>query len=342
MEQYSCPCHYISVIFTQKSTLFYSCLKVLVRLFRPLFFRSIRVNNPACLQLKGPVLIAANHPNSFLDAIMLDILFQQPIWSLARGDVFKNKLLTRLLTAIKILPVYRVSEGVENLTANYDTFNACKEIFRKNGIVLIFSEGLCINEWHLRPLKKGTARLTLSSWSAGIPVSVLPVGINYNSFRSFGKDVVINIGVTLKQDDMTLSGTDGQQIQAFNELLTKRLQPLVFEISNNDTDSVKRLVCNPVSPLLKFFLAIPALAGWLLHQPVYLPLKSIAAGKAARNGHYDSVLAALLFLTYPFYLLFIFLIIVLITNRPDLGALVLLLPFTAFCYTQYGSYCKKQ
>jgi 1-acyl-sn-glycerol-3-phosphate acyltransferase len=94
---------------------------------------------------------------------------------LARGDAFKNKFISRVLTKLKMFPVYRVSEGVENLNSNYETFESCKNLFRKNGIVLIFSEGKCINEWHLRPLKKGTARLAINSWEENIPLQVLPV-----------------------------------------------------------------------------------------------------------------------------------------------------------------------
>ena len=144
--------------------------------------------------MNGPLLLAANHPNSFLDAVILDILFKKPIWSLARGDVFKKPFYIKLLTKLKILPVYRTSEGVENLEANYQTFDSCKEIFQQNGIVLMFSEGKCINEWHLRPLKKGTARLATTSWQEGIDVKVLPVGINYSSFRKFGKNIFLNFG----------------------------------------------------------------------------------------------------------------------------------------------------
>jgi 1-acyl-sn-glycerol-3-phosphate acyltransferase len=68
-----------------------------------------------------------------------------------------------------MFPVYRVSEGVENLNSNYETFKGCKTLFRKKGIVLIFSEGKCINEWHLRPLKKGTARLAIKQLGRNIP-----------------------------------------------------------------------------------------------------------------------------------------------------------------------------
>ena len=68
------------------------------------------------LKEKGPLLLACNHPNSFLDAVILDILFEQPVWSLARGDAFSGKTINKILTAVKILPVYRTSEGVENGT----------------------------------------------------------------------------------------------------------------------------------------------------------------------------------------------------------------------------------
>ena len=143
-----------------------------------IFCRNIIVNNRAILKKQGPLLLASNHPNSFLDAIILDILFEQPIWSLARGDVFKPKWISKILKALKMFPVYRVSEGVENLNNNYETFENCKQVFRKNGLILIFSEGKCINEWRLRPLKKGTARLAINSWCcspAGLSVLIKPM-----------------------------------------------------------------------------------------------------------------------------------------------------------------------
>ena len=146
------------------------------------------------LQIEGPLLIASNHPNSFLDAVIIATVFNKPVYSLARGDVFTNKFYSKILQSLNILPVYRISEGAENLEHNYSTFDDCKKLFKNNGIVLIFSEGSCSNEWHLRPLKKGTARLAFSCWQDNIPLNILPVGINYNSFRSFGKIVKLNFG----------------------------------------------------------------------------------------------------------------------------------------------------
>ena len=126
----------------------YTFLKYCVRLSFLIFFRNVVVNKPALLKSKGPLLLAFNHPNSFLDAIVLDIYFDQPIWSLARGDAFNGKIISWILNAVRIMPVYRTSEGVENLSENYKTFDACIAIFKKNGLVQIFSEGKCVNEWH--------------------------------------------------------------------------------------------------------------------------------------------------------------------------------------------------
>jgi 1-acyl-sn-glycerol-3-phosphate acyltransferase len=146
------------------------------------------------LKEKGPMILACNHPNSFLDAVIMDILFEQPIWSLTRGDAFLGKTINRILFKLKMLPVYRMREGVENLSENYKTFDTCIELFRRGEIVLIFSEGLCINEWHLRPLKKGTARLAYKCLQENISLKILPVGINYSSYQRFGKNLFINFG----------------------------------------------------------------------------------------------------------------------------------------------------
>src|SRR5689334_8426071 len=147
-----------------------------------IYCRKILINIPEVLKDKGPLLLAANHPNSFLDGMILTTLFDEPVYSLARGDAFKQKRVDRILRSLQLLPVYRTSEGVENLGHNYTTFAACRETFEKGGIVLIFSEGRCENEWKLRPLKKGTARLAITSWEKNIPLRVIPTALNYSSF----------------------------------------------------------------------------------------------------------------------------------------------------------------
>src|SRR5436189_1186540 len=229
-------------IFTQNFSLLYTLLKPVVRLAMLIFARRVIVNKPPLLKKKGPLLLACNHPNSFLDGAILAVRFEQPLHSLARGDVFKKPLYIRLLKSLKIHPIYRTSEGHEKLNINYRTFEVCKEIFKQNGIVLIFSEGQCINEWHLRPLKKGTARIAFSAWDENIPLEVLPVGINYSSFRRFSKNVFVNFGEIITKHDFDLDHADGKRNQFFTYKLEQQLQQLVFEIDKNDIKKQKLLL----------------------------------------------------------------------------------------------------
>jgi 1-acyl-sn-glycerol-3-phosphate acyltransferase len=299
-----------------------------------IFCRKVIINRPAMLKEKGPLLLACNHPNSFLDGVLLDALFQQPLYSLTRGDVFKKPFYIKLLTALRLLPVYRISEGVENLSTNYETFESCKQIFRKNGIVIIFSEGKCINEWHLRPLKKGTARLAFSSWDDNIPLRVLPVGINYSSFRRFGKNIFINFGEIILHEQFDKTLGDGTRHQAFNDLLEAQLSKLVFEIEKEDLPAQKKLLRKDPSLAKKVLLPIPALIGWFTHIPMYLPIKGFTYKRTRHSDHYDSVITALLLFTYPVYLLLLTLLAFFLTHSWLSFLVLFLLPLTAWCYVQ--------
>jgi len=302
-----------------------------------IYCRKIIINKPELLKIKGPVLLACNHPNSFLDSVIIDTLFSEPVWSLARGDVFKNPFYIKILTALKILPVYRTSEGAENLSENYKTFDSCIDIFKKNGIVTIFSEGKCINEWHLRPLKKGTARLAMKAWEENIPIRILPVGINYSSFEKFGKNIFLNFGEFLSKEDFNFIEKDGLRHQSFNLKLQEQLEQLVFEIPNNDRVKKKQLLEIKTGILKRIILTIPAFAGFIINAPLYVPVKLFIHKKTKDSDHYDSMLMSILFFAYIFYVLIITFTIFFITDYWWVFMLLILFPFTAWCYVQLKS-----
>jgi 1-acyl-sn-glycerol-3-phosphate acyltransferase len=297
-----------------------------------MFCRRLRINKKDLLQLNGPLLIACNHPNSFLDAIVISALFQKPVYSLARGDAFKHPLISRILKSLKMLPVYRTSEGAENMGQNYHTFEACKAIFKQKGIVLIFSEGRCINEWHLRKLMKGTARLALSSWKAGIPLMVLPTGINYQSFNRFGKNIELNFGSRIEQEHINPEQGFGKSVQQFNDVLTQQLQLLVHEIDSTNLRKKKSTMGVVVPMPIKLVLLIPSCIGWLAHLPLWLPIKLVAKKFGAKNDHYDSILVGLLFVCYPIFLLIVGILLTATVGAGWALAFLLLSPLLSWSY----------
>ncbi|GEO08241.1 1-acyl-sn-glycerol-3-phosphate acyltransferase [Segetibacter aerophilus] len=211
-----------------------------------IFFRKIVFENRLSLNKEGPLLIACNHPNSFLDALVIGSHFKQPIHFLARGDAFKNPFAKRLLGALKVIPIYRLSEGKEYLALNDTTFERCTEILKEGGIVLIFSEGLCLNQWKLRPLKKGTARIALNAWKEikmGDDFRVLPVSLNYSSFCRFRKNVIIRFGRAIERSEILSEKSEGEQIIELNKLIYSRLKKgLVLE--ENDQGVITFLLSN--------------------------------------------------------------------------------------------------
>ena len=312
----------------------YSFIKIIARLALPIYCRDIAINRKEYLDHKGPLLLAANHPNSFLDAIILCTLFDRPVYSLARGDAFKKRFFARLLHLLKMFPVYRVSEGVENLEENYKTFEQCKNIFKQNGIVLIFSEGRCINEWHLRPLKKGTARLAISSWEEGIDLEVLPVAINYSSFKKFGKNLKLYFGNVIKKEQVDYKNSDGIAIRQFNEILKDQLQKYVYEVDKNDSSSLKKKFHIQQPFIKKIILFTPAVIGLLIHFPLYYLVQQLSININKEPGHYDSKIVGLFFIIYPAALLLTSFFFLFLTGNWLSLFLLILFPFSAWSYVQ--------
>jgi 1-acyl-sn-glycerol-3-phosphate acyltransferase len=314
--------------------LIYPFLHWYARLAIKIYCRHIHFNDKKAFVTKGPLLIAANHPNSFLDAVIIATLFKYPVYSLARGDVFKGRLVPFILKILHIMPVYRITEGAANIGHNYKTFDACSKIFKQNGHVLIFCEGYCVNEWHLRPIKKGPARLALQAWENNIPLQILPVGINYDAFRSFGKNMIINTGTPVTKNDFNLNNTEGRNIAELKEVLTRQMQHLVLEIDANDTEKRKSIFYQKVPLFKKIALALPALAGLLLHLPFFIVVKTVVQKIPVHNAHYDSLLACTLAATYPGYLIGVAVILLLLLGGWWWLAVFILMPALAWCCVQ--------
>jgi hypothetical protein len=199
-----------------------------------------------------------------------------------------------------------------------------------------------VNEWHLRPLRKGTARLTFTSWEENIPLKVLPVGINYSSFRRFSKNVFINFGEVMTKDQFDLHEPDGKRNLAFNHKLKEQFHKLVFEIDKRDVQKQKELLERRPSVLKRIFLCVPATIGFFLQAPLYLPLKNFTYKKTWNNDHYDSVLVALLLLIYPCYVIVLTLTVILVTRNFYFLLLTVAFPLSAWAYVQLKPQLDKQ
>lgn len=205
----------------------YYLLRPFVAFVQRLLIKHISINGLENIPKSGAVMLASTHSNSFFDAILLCCNIDRRVWSLARGDVFKKSWAKKILSSLFMLPVYRISEGRVHLGDNDETFNRCIDLFQKGEIVLIFPEGICINQTKLLPLKKGTARLTQKAWLDGIELTIVPVAISYDTVSGFGKKVNLNIAKPMQRNDFQAIGEEGLFLKAFNDLLTEKMNKLI-------------------------------------------------------------------------------------------------------------------
>lgn len=295
-----------------------------------IYFSGIEVTPSEKLQTQGPLILASNHPNSFLDAVLLGAMFKNPVHYVVRGDVFKKPLVRRIFTRLKMIPIYRLSEGRENLSLNDETFERCKKILSDRGIVLIFSEGLCVHEWKLRPLKKGTARLYLQSRfenKNGESAGVLPVGLNYKDFYGAGKHVNIRFGEVINAQNFICSENAPAMVTQFNKKLEPELQKQVLSQQETERASQK---AKPVKALY----IIPGIVGIFLLFPLY-GFSCRLAKKLNRGGvFYDSMLFGFLMVLAPLYSLMLTSIIYTITGSGFAWWFLAVLPLLASAATK--------
>src|SRR5450432_312637 len=210
----------------------YYWLRFFVRQGLKIYCGRIDVNDKSILKWKGPLILASNHPNSFFDAIILASLMDQPVHFLALGELTDRFLLQKLINVLHIIPVYQLRDKAGNQERNDKSFADCVDILLNDGIVLIFSEGSCENNWQLRHIKKGTARVTMAALDhtrLENRLRILPVGLNYNSYSQAGKTVLIQFGEPILSKDLPAGKNESEKIRILNELLKEKLSSSVLQ-----------------------------------------------------------------------------------------------------------------
>ncbi len=143
------------------------------------------------------LILAANHQNSLIDALaVLSIRRWQPVF-LARADVFKSPTLVKILTFLKILPVYRIRDGFQNLQLNDDIFRKTLDVLKNHSGIGILPEGNHFGQRRLRPLKKGIARIAFQAEDAcnnELKIQIIPIGLNYSNYVSLRSRLLIRLG----------------------------------------------------------------------------------------------------------------------------------------------------
>ncbi len=160
----------------------YRTLRRLLTLGLELYYVDIRSTGDERVPTEGPVVFAANHPNSIMDTVVLGSRTPRTISYLARSGLFANPVVAMIFRNAGVIPIHRRQDGPLREGANDASFAAAYEVLEAGGALGIFPEGQNAPERHVREIKTGTARIALGAeakngWELG--VRIVPVGLNF-------------------------------------------------------------------------------------------------------------------------------------------------------------------
>ena len=190
-----------------------------------------------------PIFIVANHQNSLNDGLVIVSMFKdfrQPV-SLARGDIFKSDLVSKILRFWKVMPTYRSrdSEGKADILKNLETFQIAAKILNEGGVIIMFPEAMHQQGRYLNTFKKGVPRVCFEAEAAAnfnLNLQILPVNLHYSSVQLFREKVLIEIGKPYNISeffDLYKNNPNDAYLQ-FNEKTRATLKSMVLDIEDRE------------------------------------------------------------------------------------------------------------
>lgn len=224
-------------------------MAVLYTLLRPFVYVSLNVYYR--IDIKGvdkipnnqPFILAPNHSNGFVDPVILPVYLRPKVRFFARGDVFKGKVARWILNQMNASPMYRMQEGFAEIKKNDKSFEECRRLLTSNKPLLIFPEGLCVQQRRVQPLKKGLSRIvfqTLESIDYSKDILVIPTGLNYQDAPRFRSKVFLDVGepISIKAYEEKYKLDKVRAINDFTKVLEEKMKDTAYHISNPENDTL--------------------------------------------------------------------------------------------------------
>jgi len=174
-----------------------SLFKFIVQVALRVFFRKIDVTNKEALPKKGPMIIAANHPSTFMDASVIGCFLSQKPRFLTKASLFNSAFNKWVLTNMRAIPVMRAVDSPDGKVDTKFLFSKCYEKLADGDTILIFPEGVSMHGRQLHKIKTGAARIALGAEAEHdfkLGVKVVTIGLNYSNPRLFRSDLHMTIG----------------------------------------------------------------------------------------------------------------------------------------------------
>jgi 1-acyl-sn-glycerol-3-phosphate acyltransferase len=220
-----------------KQSFWWNFFGLYVKTLHTLFYKNIVVEGKENIPKDCPLIFAPNHQNALMDPLAILFTFNRQIVFLARADIFKNKIFAKALYFLKILPVFRIRDGKENLANNDLTFDIAVKVLESKQYIGIFPEARHNNKRQLLNFKKGIPRLAFMAEEKNnfnLNLKIIPVGIYYSQYNRMRSIIHIRYGKPISVSDFKDEYFDNQQkaMLSLRDKMQEATSNLTIDIQN--------------------------------------------------------------------------------------------------------------
>ena len=195
------------------------------------------------------MIYGINHSNTLMDALVVLATSHHKKVFMARGDIFANPTVAKILRFTRILPLFRIRNGVAAVRNNTDSMEQAVDVVHDKVGLYLFPEGRHRTKHSLLQLSKGIFHIALDSnreFGQEQPVYIVPVGIEYGDYFRYRSTCMVNFGEAINVTDFIKNSTEENEAVLMNqlrEMLGGRISQLITYIPDNeDYDAIWEIV----------------------------------------------------------------------------------------------------
>ena len=223
----------------------YTLLKPIVDWALKHSYRKVEVKGKENIPSDGAVIIAPNHCNTLMDALVILRAFENETVFGARADMFNNAFVAKLMYFVRILPMVRQRDGLRNVLKNYETQEIIVDTLQHGVRFCMFPEGRHRPAHSLQVLGKGTFRAALAAnaeFGQEMPVYIVPTGIEYGDYFRYRSTSLVTFGKPINVTEIVKELNLDNEAQIMDHLrkeLSARMSELITYINYDDNYAPK-------------------------------------------------------------------------------------------------------
>ena len=233
----------------QDPNFWYSTLLLFVNWHTRRAYRRFEVHGKKNLPRNGSTVFGVNHSNTLMDALVLLSSDNIRKVFIARGDIFKNPIVAKILTFMRILPIFRIRNGVAAVRQNDDSLNKAVDVLHDHVDLYLFPEGTHRTKHSLMRMGKGLFHIAVDAnkqFGDQAPIYIIPTAIEYGDYFRYRSTALVNFGEPINVTEFfkqTKEENEAANINVLKDQLHDEIAKLFTYIPDDeDYDAIWEIV----------------------------------------------------------------------------------------------------